>query len=133
MVCKVLRYPQCTQTWSLTHLVLTDDAMAEFELLREAYLPETILAYIHVLEFSGKSLTRDFLLTCMDLSVDIAKEGSDILALFEKTGRLQELVEAFASASKQLLILSSDKKSTGSRSKKLRSKGWTHDLWSIRP
>jgi nuclear pore complex protein Nup107 len=106
--------------------------MAEFTLLREAYLPETILAYIHVLEFSGKRLTRDFLLMCMDLSVEIAKEGSDVLLLFEKTGRMQELVQAFALASKQLLILSSDKKSAGSRSKKLRSKGWTHDLWSIK-
>ena len=69
---------------------------------------------------------------CMDLSALIASEDSDLLDLFVKTGRMQELVEAFAQAGKTLLVITSVKGS-GSRSKKLRAKGWTPDLWSVAP
>jgi nuclear pore complex protein Nup107 len=70
---------------------------------------------------------------CMDLSALIAAEDSDLLDLFIKTGRMQELVEAFAYAGKSLLIITSTKESNGSRSKKLRAKGWTPELWSVKP
>ena len=68
---------------------------------------------------------------CMDLSALIASEDSDLLDLFVKTGRMQELVEAFAQAGKTLLVITSIKGGAGSRSKKLRAKGWTPDLWSV--
>jgi nuclear pore complex protein Nup107 len=104
----------------------------QFRLLREAYLPETILAYVHTLRFAGSILSRDLLMECMDLSALIAEEGSDLLDIFIKTGRAQELVEAFAHAGKTLLVTTSIKGSTGARSKKLRAKGWTPDIWSVR-
>lgn len=105
----------------------------EFQLLREAYLPETIIAYVYTLQFAGSILSRDLLMECMDLSALIAAEGSDLLDLFVRTGRMQELVEAFAYAGKTLLIITSIKGGSGSRSKKLRAKGWTPDLWSVSP
>jgi len=70
---------------------------------------------------------------CIDLSAVVATEGSDLLELFVKTGRMQELVEAFASASKELLILTSQKQSIGAKSKKLRAMGWTPELWNVKP
>jgi nuclear pore complex protein Nup107 len=78
-------------------------------------------------------LTREFLLECMDIAATIAEEGSDVLDLFEQNGRMQELVQGLALASKTLLIYSSARKSAGTRSKKLRLRGWSHDLWSVKP
>jgi nuclear pore complex protein Nup107 len=69
----------------------------------------------------------------MDLSALVAAEDSDLLDLFVKTGRMQELVEAFALASKELLILTSQKQGSGTKSKKLRAKGWTPELWTVKP
>lgn len=104
----------------------------KFRPLRETYLPETILAYIRVLEFAGRILTRDFLMECMDMAGAIADEESDLLTVFTDTGRIQELVRVLTYASKTLLLISSAKSSAASRSKKLRAKGWTHELWSVR-
>jgi len=101
-------------------------------MLREAYLPETILAYISTLQFAGSVLSRDLLMECMDLSALIAAEDSDLLDLFVKMGRVQELVEAFALAGKTLLILTSVKQGSGSKSKKLRARGWTPELWTVK-
>lgn len=106
---------------------------AELQLLREAYLPETILAYIMTLQFGGTTLTRDFLMECMDLCALVAAEDSDLLELFVKTGRLQEVVEAFAQASKALLIATSSRQGTSSRSKKMKVRGWTQELWTVKP
>ncbi|KAE8443343.1 hypothetical protein EG329_001986 [Mollisiaceae sp. DMI_Dod_QoI] len=99
--------------------------------LRDAYLPETLLAYITTLQFAGQSLSREFLLECMEFSVMVADEDSDLLNVFMKTGRMQELVEALAFSSKNLLLVTSQKTST-SRSKKMRTKGLTHELWSVK-
>jgi hypothetical protein len=112
--------------------LITEGYMAEFKLLREAYLPGTLLAYITVLQFAGLSLTRDFLLECMELSSTIAEEGSDLLDLFRKSGHMQELVEVLALASKALLLASSSPKNKTTRSKKLRMRGWSQELWNVR-
>lgn len=69
---------------------------------------------------------------CMDLSAVIAAEDSDLLELFDKTRRMHEMVEAFAIAGKELLILTAQKPGGGAKSKKLRARGWTPDLWSVR-
>jgi len=106
----------------------------EFEQLREAYLPDTILAYIFALQLGGSALTRDLLMECMDLSTTIADEDSDVLALFVKLNRLPELVEALAKASKTLLLVNAgQRKQTGSKGKKLRQKGWTTGIWNVEP
>jgi len=92
-----------------------------------------ILAYIKTLQFAGCVLTRNFLMECMDLTALMAEEKSDVLQLLQKTGRMQDLVHAFADASKTLLLISSEKKGTRSRGKTARSKGWEQDLWSVKP
>jgi nuclear pore complex protein Nup107 len=68
----------------------------------------------------------------MDLSALIADEGSDLLQIFVETKRMNELVDAFAVAGKELLILTANKQGSGSKSKKLRAKGWTPDLWTVK-
>jgi nuclear pore complex protein Nup107 len=100
--------------------------------LRNMYLPETILAYVSLLHFAGTCLSRDNLLECMDLAAIIAEKDSDIARCFVRTNRMKELVEAFASCSKALAIVTGEKKSSGS-SKKLREAGWSRDLWSVKP
>lgn len=77
-------------------------------------------------------MTRDFLMECIELSALVAADQSDLLELFVKTRRMEELIEAFAIASKTLLILTSSKKGAGSKSKKLRAKGWTQELWNVK-
>lgn len=99
--------------------------------LREAYLPETLLAYITTLQFAGQHLSREFLLESMDFSTIVADEDSDLLDVFTKTGNMHSLVEVLAFSSKNLLLVTSQKPGA-SRSKKLRMKGWTHELWSVK-
>jgi nuclear pore complex protein Nup107 len=96
----------------------------DFRDLREAYIPETVLAYVSCLHFAGTSLSRDNLLECMDLAAVIAEKGSDVAKEFMKSNRMKELVEAFASCSKALAIWTSDKKGSQTNSKKIRELGW---------
>ncbi|CZT05067.1 related to Nuclear pore complex protein Nup107 [Rhynchosporium agropyri] len=100
--------------WLLT--CQNEGAEAQLKLLREAYLPETILAYISVLQIGGTTLTRDLLMECMELSAVIAGDDSDVLEVFRNTGRMQELVEAFAMVSKDLLVITAQRAAPGSRS-----------------
>lgn len=102
--------------------VVIDDKV--FRELREAYIPETVLAYISCLHFAGTSLSRDNLLECMELAAVIAEKGSDVAQEFMKCNRMKELVEAFASCSKALAIWTSDKKGSQTNSKKIREMGW---------
>jgi nuclear pore complex protein Nup107 len=131
-LCKSARYDRYSAVARNFANLSTEETAEEFRQLRESYLPETILAYINTLQNAGMVLSRDLLLESMDLSALIAAEGSDVLELFVKTGKMQELVEAFALAGKTLLILTSNKPSGGSKSKRLRSKGWTSELWSVK-
>lgn len=125
----------------------------EFRELREAYIPETVLAYISCLHFAGTSLSRDNLLECMELAAVIAEKGSDVAQEFMKCNRMKELLEAFTSCSKALAIWTSDKKGSQTNSKKIRELGWygldtlvalvvlpkltnrcrSRELWSIKP
>lgn len=108
----------------------------EFATLRELYLPETLIAYVSALQYAGSSLTRDNLLEAMDLAAVVAERNSDIAALLVKTGRMKELVLAFASVSKALAAEPAEKKKaikTGQTSiKKMREMGWSKELWNVR-
>ena len=105
----------------------------EYAALRETFLPEVIIGYASTLQFAGTTTSRDYLLECMELSAVIADPESDLPAVFEKTGRLGELVATFASASKALAIWTSDqKKGPGSGSKKMRELGWSRELWTVK-
>ena len=68
---------------------------------------------------------------CMELSTILAAEDSDVLELFQNVGRTQELVEAFAHAGKSLLLITATK-GASSKSKKIRTKGWTPELWTVK-
>lgn len=61
----------------------------------------------------------------------IAEDNSDLLQTFEQTGKMQELVEAFAVSSKALLLISSEKKGARSRGKQARTQGWQQELWNV--
>lgn len=108
------------------------DGDDELEGLRRAYLPETILAYISALHAAGTSLSRDWLLECMELATLITERDSDVLSLFVEASRVKELLEAFAASSKTLAIATGEKRATGASSKKLRELGWSRDLWSVK-
>lgn len=106
---------------------------ADFELLRDMYLPETVLGYISVLHFAGTNLSRENLLECMELAATIAERDSDLAAILMKNGRMKEVVEGFASCSKALAVSGGDKKSGGGgSSKKMRELGWSRELWSVK-
>ncbi|KID99408.1 nuclear pore complex protein Nup107, partial [Metarhizium majus ARSEF 297] len=116
--------------WLLSGIEAGDN---ELKRLRQAYLPETILAYVSALHFAGTGLTRDHLLECMELASVIAERNSDLADAFVSAGRMTELVEAFTACSKALAIATGDsKRPVGSASKELRYLGWSRDLWSIR-
>ncbi|KAM0274250.1 hypothetical protein ACHAQH_008032 [Verticillium albo-atrum] len=113
-------------------LLTDEDDMQCLRTIRDTYLPETILAYISTLHFAGTCLSRDNLLECMDLAAVMAQRDSDITACFVKENRMKELVEAFAACSKALAIVTGEKKTAVSSSKKMREMGWSRDLWSVR-
>ncbi|KAJ0300756.1 hypothetical protein COL516b_008327 [Colletotrichum fioriniae] len=113
-----------------TDTLVTEDQ--DLQALREAYLPETLLAYVSTLHFAGTTLTRDNFLECMELAATIAEKGSDVAECFIKAKRMKELVECFAACSKALAVASGEKKAANSSSKKLREMGWSRDLWSVK-
>lgn len=109
------------------------ESAVEFGHMREAYLPDTIIAYVAALQYAGSCLSRENLLEAMDLAATIAEKDSDLAALFVKTGRMKELVEAFASCSKALAVHTADSKKEGRASaKKIKEMGWSKDLWTVK-
>ncbi|KAK7398017.1 Nucleoporin nup84 [Neonectria punicea] len=117
-------------TWLLVGIEEGDEELRE---LRQAYLPETILAYVSALHFAGTGLSRDNLLEAMELAAIIAERGSDLSTVFVAAGRMKELLEVFAACSKALAISTGEKRATGAGSKKLREMGWSRDLWAVKP
>ncbi|KAF4967625.1 hypothetical protein FZEAL_10509 [Fusarium zealandicum] len=111
--------------WLLVGIEEGDEELLQ---LRQAYLPETILAYVSALHFAGTGLSRDNLLECMELAAIIAERNSDLSTSFVTAGRMKELVEVFAACSKALAISTGEKRAGGSSSKKLREMGWSRDL-----
>ena len=93
-------------------------------------MPEVILAYLAVLNFSSRYLSRDLLLKSMDLAAAIAEEGSELAACFEAADRMPELVDCFAFLSKSI-IQAEARGAKSSKGKKKRD-GETLDLWTVR-
>ncbi|KAL5617171.1 hypothetical protein FOBRF1_005919 [Fusarium oxysporum] len=114
-------------------LVGIEEGDQELRDLRQAYLPETVLAYVGTLHFAGTGLSRDNLLECMELASIIAERDSDLSVAFSEAGRMKELVEVFAASSKALAISTGEKRTASTGSKKLREMGWSRDLWSVKP
>ena len=103
-------------------------AIEENDQILVACLPEIILAYITVLEFSSRFLSRDLLIKGMDLAALIAAEDSDLASCFMAADRMPELVNSFATLSK-LMIQADDAKNGKSKKK---HNGGTLSLWTMR-
>lgn len=103
--------------------------------IRINYIPETIIAYISVLQTAGSIISRDFLLDAMDLANDVANstdtsrsENNGLQECFVQAGRMRELVECFAIVSKAMLVLKAEgKKWNGDKKKMGRDLG----MWEI--
>lgn len=102
----------------------------EFKEIRVACLPEVVLAYNTVLDFSSRYLSRDLLLKSMDMASLIATGNSELAACFVAADRMPELVDSFACLSKSV-IQAEDRGAKGGKSKKKRN-GETLDLWTVR-
>ena len=104
-----------------------DEEAAEFQQLRVVCLPEIVLAYNTVLNFSARYVSRDTLLKSMDLVPMIAAEDSDLASCFIKADRMPELVDSFAWSSKNMILGCE----AGGKRKKGKD-GKTLDLWTVR-
>ena len=89
-----------------------------------------ILAYNSVLNYGGHALSREILLQCMDLATIIAAENSDLADIFIKAGRMSELVNSMAIASKS--ILRAEEIGGKSTRKGRKIQGSSMDIWNVR-
>ncbi|KAK4682005.1 Nucleoporin nup84 [Podospora pseudoanserina] len=121
----------CMQPVLNNWLMVSNEVDNDFQDLREAYIPETVIAYISTLHFAGGAVSRDNFMECMDLAALIAEKDSNIAQEFIKSGRMKELLESFAACSKALAVSTAESK--GKSSKKHRELGWSRELWSIKP
>ncbi|KAG6017954.1 hypothetical protein E4U43_008081 [Claviceps pusilla] len=117
------------KNWLLAGIEGGDD---ELKKLRQAYLPETILAYVSALHFAGTGISRDYLLECMELASVVAERNSDVAMAFVGAGRMTELVEAFTACSKTLAIATEEKRGGAFGGRKLRELGWSRDVWAVK-
>jgi nuclear pore complex protein Nup107 len=104
-----------------------EDEVKTFKQIRDHYLPEVILAYNSALYFAGHSLSRKVLVQCMDLAQKVA-QNNNLTSAFVESGRMREMVNAFAMDSQALLLASEQGKNRGKTGTK-REKGI--DMWSI--
>jgi nuclear pore complex protein Nup107 len=93
-------------------------------------VPEIVLAYNTVLDFSSHYLSRDLLLKSMDMAALVANDESDLAASFVGADRMPELVDSFAFLSKTI-IQADDRGPKGGKSKKKRN-GESLDIWTVR-
>ena len=89
-----------------------------------------ILAYNSVLTFAGHMISREILLQCMDLAATVAAENSDLADIFVRAGRMSELVDSMAIASKSILGAEEQGQKAGRKWKKMN--GASMDIWSVR-
>ena len=111
-------------------IVKVDADEEDFKQIRIACLPEVLLAYNMILNFSSHYLSRDLLLKSMDLAALIATEESGLAECFMAAERMPELVESFALLSKTM-IRADDRGAKVGKSRKKRN-GETLDLWTVR-
>ena len=107
----------------------SDSEAVEFEQIRVACLPEIVLAYNTILNYSGYSLSRDNFLKCMDLAAIVA-EDSDLTACFMASGRMPELVDSFALSSRNMIHAEEQRSRAGKSPKRL--DGRALDLWVVK-
>ena len=111
-------------------MVKLDADVEDFRQIRLACLPEVLLAYNMVLNFSSHYLSRDLLLKSMDLVALVAAEDPGLAECFMAAERMPELLDSFALVSKTI-IRADDRGAKAGKSKKKRN-GETLDLWTVR-
>ena len=97
----------------------TADEALELDQIRSACLAEVLLAYITVLNFSARFVSREYLLKCLELGAAIASKDSDLASTFVATGRMAELVDALAATSTSMLHAEESAKGSKKGSAKL--------------
>lgn len=107
---------------------LADAEAADLATIRTLYLPEIVLAYNTVLCAAAHMISRDELLTSMDLSTLLADDRLGLGAAFVRAGRVRELVKSFAQVSKVMLKLGEVGKA---RKEKKSRAGRSLALWEI--
>lgn len=110
---------------------ITDVDAARLAELREAYLPEVLLAYNSVLHFAGHAISRELLLQSMEFAASVAAQGSDVAACFISAGRMRELVDALAITSKAILK-ANEQGSKVHKGRKKASHGESLNLWTVK-
>lgn len=115
---------------SKTLIIHADAEAEEFRQIRVACLPEVVLAYNTILNFSSHYLSRDILLKSMDLAALVAAEDSDLAACLVAADKMPELVDSFAVVGKNM-IRADDRGANKGKVRKKRD-GETLDLWTVR-
>jgi len=106
-----------------------DKEAEELTAIREAYLPQLILAFHSALQSAAFLISREHLLQSLDLANDVAA-NEELTRCFVASGRMGELVDAFALSSKAMLQL--NEQPGGSSAKKRRGRqGETLDIWDV--
>lgn len=108
-----------------------DEEAAEFEQIRIACLPEVILAYNTVMNYTGFVISRHFLIKSMDLAALIAAQDSDLAACFMVARRMPELMDSLALSGRNMIQGEETEKKRGKIKKKL--DGESLDLWNVKP
>lgn len=104
-------------------------------LIRNHYIPEIILGYNSALYFAGHALSRSYLVECMNLAQEVAQNPM-LTNVFVESGRMRELVTAFALDSQALLRANEAGGSSSSKPKKGKRDGAVGiqgrpDVWQV--
>jgi nuclear pore complex protein Nup107 len=107
----------------------TDDEAADLVKIRNWYLPEVVLAYNTVLCAGAHMISREHLLRSMELANDVANDKTGLAECFIESGRMRELVIAFAQSSETMLKLNELNQNKRERKNKA---GKNLDIWEIK-
>ncbi|KAF2493831.1 hypothetical protein BU16DRAFT_511928 [Lophium mytilinum] len=108
-----------------------DEEASQLELIRHIYLPDVILAYLSTLLAGAHFVSREWATKAMDLATAIADDANEELAdAFVQTGRMEELVAAFAATSKEMVRLG-ERTPKGGASKKRGWLGESSRIWDL--
>lgn len=83
---------------------------------------------------AGCNIDEVNFLECMQLAAVITEQNSDLESLFVEAKRVGELLEALAASSKAMAISKGEKKGKvmGMGKRKIKERGWSGDLWSVK-
>jgi len=104
----------------------------EFKQITAAYIPEVILGYISVTSAAGCFLSRELMTKGLEIANVVADDENKWLRnAFKETGRMGELVHAFAALSQRMLEQVEKHPKAKSSKKKRDWQGETLRIWDI--